>query len=61
MVDVGVPSACLVRFRTAIDKGEILITVDMPQDRVKEIGNLIKEHHPHAKVEGTDPTIPGFP
>ncbi|AHI75104.1 hypothetical protein [Burkholderia thailandensis] len=61
MIGVSVPSSRLERFKSAIERGEILMMVDMPRDRVEEIDNLIKGHHPHASVEGVDPTIPGFP
>jgi hypothetical protein len=35
--------------------------IDVPKARVDEITDLVKSHHPEAKVEGTEPTIPAFP
>ena len=35
--------------------------VDVPTDRVDEIEELVKKHHPEAEIEGTEPTIPAFP
>jgi hypothetical protein len=61
MIGVDVPNTRLRRFEKAIENGELLMMVDVPKDRVEEIGTLVKSHHPEADVEGTDPTIPAFP
>jgi hypothetical protein len=61
MIGVDVPSTRLRRFAEAIEKGELLMMVDVGKDRVEEIEQLIKSHHPEADIEGTDPTIPAFP
>ena len=45
----------------AIQKGELLMMVDVPKTRVDEIDALVKKHHPEAEIEGTEPTIPAFP
>jgi hypothetical protein len=61
MIGVGIPSTRLKRFESAIEKGELLMMVDVGKDRVDEIEELVKSHHPEADIEGTDPTIPAFP
>src|ERR1700692_3860718 len=61
MIGVDVPNTRLKRFEDAIEKGELLMMVDVGKDRVEEIEQLIKSHHPEADIEGTDPTIPAFP
>jgi hypothetical protein len=61
MIGVDVPNTRLKRFEKAIENGELLMMVDVPKDRVEEIEELVKSHHPEADVEGTDPTIPAFP
>jgi hypothetical protein len=33
----------------------------VPKARVDEITELVKQHHPEAEVEGTEPVIPAFP
>jgi len=35
--------------------------VDVPRDRVEEIEELVRSHHPEADIGGADPTIPAFP
>ena len=49
------------KFDDAIQRGEFLMLVDVPKKRVHEIEDLIKNHHPDADIEGTEPTIPAFP
>ena len=61
MIGIGIPSTRLKRFESAIEKGELLMMVDVAKDRVEEIEALVKSHHPEADIEGTDPTIPAFP
>ncbi|TKC83912.1 DUF1269 domain-containing protein [Trinickia terrae] len=61
MIGVDVPNTRLKRFEAAIEKGELLMMVDVPKARVEEIEALVKSHHPEADIEGTDPTIPAFP
>jgi hypothetical protein len=48
-------------YQDAIERGELLVMVDVPKDRVEEIEELIRKHHPEAECEGTEPTIPAFP
>jgi len=61
MIGVSVPSTRLKQFEDAVNKGEILMMVDVPKARVDEIEEMVKKHHPDADVEGTEPTIPMFP
>jgi hypothetical protein len=61
MIGVDVPNSRLQQFQDAIEQGELLMMVDVPKDRVDEIDDLVKKHHPEAEIEGTEPTIPPFP
>ena len=61
MIAVSIPNSRLRRFQPAIDRGEILLMVDVPARRVKEIRDLIVSHHPEAKAKGQDAQIPAFP
>jgi len=61
MIGVSVPNTQLKRFQEAIDQGQLLMLIDVPKDRVDEITTLVKQHHPEAHVEGTEPTMPAFP
>jgi hypothetical protein len=61
MIGISAPSSRLKEFETAIEKGSLLMMVDVPKARVDEITDLVKKHHPEAEVEGTEPVIPAFP
>lgn len=61
MIAVSLPNSRLRRFQPAIDRGEILLMVDVPVQRVREIRELIVSHHPEARAKGQDAHIPAFP
>jgi hypothetical protein len=61
MIGVSAPSSRLKEFESAIEKGQLMMMVDVPKVRVEEITNLVKSHHPEAEVNGTEPVIPAFP
>lgn len=61
MIASDVPNTRLRRFAREIERGKILMMVDVPKDQVEEIGDMIRESHPAAAARGRDPTIPAFP
>ncbi|MDJ0832745.1 MAG: DUF1269 domain-containing protein [Gammaproteobacteria bacterium] len=61
MIGVDVPNSQIKQFQDAIEAGQLLMMVDVPKARVEEIDELVKQHHPEAEIEGTEPTLPVFP
>lgn len=61
MIAISIPNSRLRRFQPAIDRGEILLMVDVPVRRVAEIRELITSHHPEARAKGQEAQIPAFP
>ena len=61
MIGVDVPNTQTERFQKAIERGEILVMVDVPKERVEAIEDLVHRHHPQAEIGGTEPQIPAFP
>ena len=61
MIGMDVENSHIKQFEEAIQKGHILVLVDVPKDRVDEIQESVKKHHSDADFEGTEPTIPAFP
>lgn len=61
MIGVGVSNSRLKQFEQAIQEGRLLMLIDIPKQRIDEIEDLIRKHHPQAEIEGTEPTIPAFP
>jgi len=48
----------LHQFEAAIEKGELLLLLDIPLDRIGEITEKIEKHHPTAEFEGIEPILP---
>lgn len=61
MIGISTPSQRLKRFEPAIEKGQILLMVDVPRRRVEEIEDRLQKLHPEARLEGVEPDIPAFP
>ena len=61
MIGMDVPNSQIEKFEDAIEKGEVLMMVDIPKTRVEEIEALVEQHHPDADMGGTEPHIPAFP
>jgi len=61
MVGMNVSNTRLKAFEGAIERGELLILVDVPFAKVDEITERVKKQHPEAELEGTEPTVPPFP
>ena len=61
MVGMSLDNSQLKDFEEAIQRGEFLLMVDVPVTRVKQISEMIKQHHPEASVNGIEPALPVFP
>jgi hypothetical protein len=61
MIGLDVPNTRLKEFEKAIQAGQFLMMVDVPRERVDDISEMVKKHHPEADMHGTEPTIPAFP
>lgn len=61
MVGMMIPNIHLKPFYKAINKGRILMMVDIPKERVDEIEEAVRKRHPQVDYHGIEPTIPGFP
>ena len=61
MIGMDVENTHIKQFESAIQRGQLLVLVDVPKDRVDEIQASVKKHHSDADFEGTEPTIPAFP
>ena len=60
MISTDVRNTRLRNFEPALARGEILLMVDTPKERVDMICELVRAHH-EAHLEGSEPTIPAFP
>ena len=46
------------QYEEAIEKGELLVMVDIPKERIDEISKVIVKHHSNVKFEGIEPILP---
>ena len=61
MIGSSVGNRQIQQFSAAIEKGEFLLMVDLPKQRVEEIEQVVYRNHPETSCGGTEPTIPAFP
>ncbi len=54
---VKVPHAHLNEVQGALARGEILLMVDIPKQRVAEVDDLVLHHHPEAGLGGVGWTV----
>ncbi len=46
------------KYEEAIERGEMLVMVDIAKERIDEISKTITRHHPTAEFEGIEPLLP---
>lgn len=61
MVGSSTPNSRLRQFSDAIDAGRILVMADVPDHRLNEVRDAMRDRHPEAEDRGIDPHIPAFP
>jgi hypothetical protein len=61
MAAAAIPNSRLKPFEAAIERGQVLLIIDLPLRRVTEIEELIARRHPEIKFGGVEPHIPAFP
>ncbi len=61
MIGTDVPNSRLEKFMPAVERGQVLLMVDVPLSDVRRISDMIHRRHPEASDHGIEPTIPAFP
>ncbi len=57
----AVPNSRLKVFADRIERGEVLLILDLPVWKVQEIEDLIAARHPEIRFGGQEPSMPAFP
>ena len=57
MVGISADSRRIENYQSAIDRGELLLIIDVPRERVEEIETIVLKHHPEVELEGVDPHV----
>lgn len=58
LVGLEVGNSKVKKYVEAIERGEILVMVDIPKERIETISQLISKHHPAVQFEGIEPLLP---
>jgi len=61
MIGTSVPNTRLKGFQKDLSEGHVLMMLDVPKERVHEVTDLVRLHHPDTDFSGVEPTIPAFP
>ena len=61
MAAAAVPNSRLKQFQDEIERGKILLMVDVPFARVEAIRELVQARHPEATARGLETRFPAFP
>lgn len=61
MAAAAVPNSRLKQFGSDIERGKVLLMVDVPFGRVEEMRRLVLARHPEAMPGGQESRYPAFP
>lgn len=61
MIGVSLPNRELKAFLPGVEKGALLMIVDVPKERVEEIQQRVRSQHPEVEFGGVEPHLPVFP
>lgn len=61
LVAAALPNSRLKAFEPELERGDVLLMVDVPARRVEEIEAMLASKHPAQHFRGEDPRIPVFP
>ena len=61
MAAMAVPNSRLKAFQGDIERGSVLLIVDVPYARVDEVRDIVRARHPEAMPAGLETRYPAFP
>lgn len=61
LIGSSTPNVHLKAFDADFEAGRLVLILDVPRQRVDEIGALVKGHFPNVQGYSVDATIPAFP
>ncbi len=61
MAAIAAPNSRLTSFQPEIDRGRVLLMVDVPYARVDQVRSTVLARHPEAMSAGLDTRYPAFP
>lgn len=61
MAAAALPNPRLQAYQADIERGRVLLIVDLPYRRVREVEEMIALRHPEIRFGGEEPHTPAFP
>jgi len=61
LVASAIPNSHLARFGDDIERGGVLLMVDVTRGEREKVERIVTTRHPEAVAHGYEPTIPAFP
>ena len=61
MAAIAVPNSRLKSFQAQIERGRVLLIVDVPYARVDDVRDIVRARHPEAVAAGLETRYPAFP
>lgn len=61
MAAVAVPNSRLKPFQADIERGAVLLIIDVPYARLDEVRDVVRARHPEATSAGLETRYPAFP
>jgi hypothetical protein len=61
MAAAALPNSRLANFYPELEKGKLLMIIDVPARRVEHIERVLADRHPEMRFSGEEPTVPVFP
>src|SRR5581483_5421191 len=60
MAGAAIPNSRLKQFQSGIDRGQVLLMIDVPLSKVRATEDLIEKNNPSVTFGGVEPHIPAF-
>ena len=60
LIGGSTPNAKLAIFNDALQKGKVLLIIDLPPKRIEEVRTIIKTRYPNAEDETHNPSAPAY-
>ncbi|MCK5770777.1 DUF1269 domain-containing protein [Algiphilus sp.] len=61
MIGIRLPNREIRQYEEAIERGQLLMMVDVGKEHVEAVVERIRHHHPEVEVGATEPHKPVFP
>ncbi len=58
LAGLQVGNSKIKKYEEAIERGALLVMIDIARERIEEISKMITKHHPAAEFEGIEPLLP---